>query len=242
MRVPPDDATEAHRDQEPDDGAATGRVEAAADRAAAYTAELDQVGEDRILTVPNVITLVRLSCLPVFVWLLLGQGNRAAAGWLLAGLGATDWVDGYIARRYHQVSTVGKILDPVADRLLFFTAIVAIIIDGAAPVWFCIAVLVRELTVAGATLVLAAMGARRIDVTWFGKAGTFGLMFAFPLFLAGSSTLWWADLGQTLAWLCGIPGLVLSYYAAILYVPLGAKALREGRADRAAGRAGTPSV
>src|SRR5690349_8874106 len=96
-------------------------------------------GTDRILTVPNLITLVRLACLPVFVWLLLGEENVAAAGWLLAGLGATDWVDGYIARRFHQVSTVGKILDPVADRLLFFTAIVAIIISGDAPLWFCIA-------------------------------------------------------------------------------------------------------
>ena len=153
-------------------------------------------GEDRILTVPNVITLVRLACLPVFVWLLLGQENQAAAAALLAVLGATDWVDGYIARHFHQVSTVGKILDPVADRLLFFTAIVAIIISGDAPLWFCLAVLVREVTVAVATLVLAALGARRIDVTWFGKAGTFGLMFAFPLFLAGASTVWWADFGQ----------------------------------------------
>ena len=195
-------------------------------------------GTDRILTVPNVITLVRLACLPVFVWLLLGEENVAAAGWLLAGLGATDWVDGYVARRFHQVSTVGKILDPVADRLLFFTAIVAIIISGDAPLWFCIAVLVRELVVAIATLVLAALGARRIDVTWYGKAGTFGLMFAFPLFLAGASTLWWADFGQAAAWMCGIPGLVLSYYAAFTYIPLGRKALREGRADRAAAHGG----
>lgn len=190
-------------------------------------------GEDRILTVPNVITLIRLACLPVFAWLLLGQDNREAAAGLLAALGATDWIDGYIARRFDQVSTVGKVLDPVADRLLFFTAIVAIIIDGAAPLWFCIAVLVREVIVAVATLVLAAMGARRIDVTWFGKAGTFGLMFAFPLFLAGSSAVSWHELAEVLAWICGIPALLLSYYAAITYVPIAAEALRTGRAQRA---------
>lgn len=192
----------------------------------------DTPGEDRILTVPNVITFVRLSLLPVYVWLLLGQGNRAAAAGLLAALGATDWIDGYVARHFHQVSTLGKVLDPVADRLLFFVGIGCIIIDGAAPTWFCIAVLVREGLVAGATLLLAALGARRIDVTWFGKAGTFGLMFAFPLFLAGSSTLSWASTAQALAWVAGIPGLVLSYYAAVLYVPKAAEALREGRAAR----------
>jgi cardiolipin synthase len=190
-------------------------------------------GEDRILTVPNLITLVRLGCLPLFVWLLLGEGDQVAAAWLLAGLGATDWVDGYVARHFDQVSTVGKVLDPVADRLLFLTAIVAIIIDGAAPLWFCIAVLVREAVVAGATLLLAALGARRIDVTWYGKAGTFGLMFAFPLFLAGSSSVWWNDAAEIGAWICGLPGLALSYYAAITYVPLAADALRSGRAHRA---------
>jgi cardiolipin synthase len=190
-------------------------------------------GEDRILTVPNLITLVRLCCLPVFVWLLLVQDNPAGAAGLLAGLGATDWVDGYVARRFHQVSTVGKVLDPVADRLLFFTAIVAIIIADGAPLLFCIAVLVREGLVAATTLTLAAMGARRIDVTWFGKAGTFGLMFAFPLFLAGTSTLYWADVATALAWICAIPGLAFSYWSAITYVPLAGAALREGRSRRA---------
>jgi cardiolipin synthase len=199
-------------------------------------------GDDRILTVPNLITLVRLACLPVFVWLLLGEESQTAAAVLLAALGATDWVDGYVARHFHQVSTVGKILDPVADRLLFFTAIVVVIISGDVPLWFCVAVLVREVLVAGTTLVLAALGARRIDVTWFGKAGTFGLMFAFPLFIAGNG-----DMGPTgfftfAAWCFGLIGLALSYYAAILYVPLARAALRDGRAARAAGRTTTPST
>ena len=87
---------------------------------------------------------------------------------------------------------------------------------------------------AAPTLVLAAMGARRIDVTWYGKAGTFGLMFAFPLFLASHSDLSWADTAGVLAWVAGIPGLVLSLYSAVLYVPLARRALAEGRADRAA--------
>lgn len=185
--------------------------------------------EDRILTVPNLVTVIRLACLPLFVWLLLGVGNRWGAGLLLGVLGATDWVDGWIARRWNQVSTAGKILDPVADRLLFLVTIVAIVIDDAAPLWFCVAVLARELVISLATLLLAAFGARRIDVTWYGKAGTFALMFAFPAFLWSGSSWRLDGLFGVLAWGFAIPGLVLSYWAAVLYVPLAARALREGR-------------
>jgi cardiolipin synthase (CMP-forming) len=187
---------------------------------------------DRILTIPNLITAIRLACLPVFLWLLFVEENRAAAGWLLAAVGVTDFLDGYIARHFHQESNLGKVLDPVADRLVFIVGGAAILIDGSVPTWFAVIVLVRELLVSGATLVLAAMGARRIDVTWYGKAGTFFLLIAFPLFLAAESSLdWW----QGWAWIAGIPGLVLSLYAAVLYVPMAKQALAEGRAERAAG-------
>jgi cardiolipin synthase len=184
----------------------------------------------QVLTLPNVITLVRLACLPLFVWLVFGPENLEAAAWLLGGLGATDWVDGYLARHLHQVSEVGKVLDPVADRLLFLVGGGAILIGGYVPVWFGVIVIGRELLVGATTLVLAALGARRIDVTWWGKAGTFGLMFAFPLFLMSHSDAAWADLAGVLAWLTGIPGLAFSLYAAARYVPLARTALAEGRA------------
>lgn len=193
------------------------------------------VGEDRILTVPNLITLVRLLCLPLFLYLLFGRDDRVAAAALLAALGITDWIDGYVARHFHQVSSLGKVLDPVADRLLFFVGAGAILIDGSIPVAFAVLVLVREVLVSVAVVVLAALGAKRIDVTWYGKAGTFALMFAVPLFLVGASTVTWAALARFCAWGFGIPGLVLAYYAAILYVPLGLDALREGRATRRVG-------
>ena len=181
---------------------------------------------DRILTLPNIITFVRLGLLPVFLWLLFGREDRASAAWLLAALGTTDFLDGYVARHFHQISNLGKLLDPVADRLIFIVGGGAILIDGSVPRWFAITVLARELLVSGATLALAAMGARRIDVTWSGKAGTFGLLMAFPLFLAHESSLrWW----QGWAWLTGIPGLALSLYAAVLYVPIARRALAEGR-------------
>lgn len=189
--------------------------------------DYDPSGEDRILTIPNVITVVRLCLLPVFLWLLFGKEDRATAAWLLAGLGTTDFFDGYIARHFNQVSNLGKILDPVADRLLFFIGVGGIAVDGAVPMWFAVAVLVREALVAGGTISLAAMGVRRIDVTWFGKAYTLLLMMAFPLFLASHSTLGWHEGARTAAWLLGAPGLVLSYYSAGLYVPMALRALRE---------------
>ena len=192
----------------------------------------DEVVSDRILTVPNLVTLVRLACLPLFLWLLFGREDRAAAAWLLAGLGITDWVDGYIARHFHQTSELGKVFDPVTDRLLFFVGGGGILIDGSVPTWFAVVVLIREALVAVATLLLAALGAKRIDVTWFGKAGAFFLMVAFPLFLASHSSLSWHETAGDLAWVAGIPGLALSLYSAALYVPLARSALSEGRAAR----------
>lgn len=189
-------------------------------------------GAGRILTVPNVISAVRLGCVPVFLWLLFAQEDRLAAASLLALLGATDWVDGWIARRYHQVSTVGKILDPTADRIMLITAILAIAIDGSVPWWFAALALGREVAVACAALVLGALGARRIDVTWWGKAGTFLSMTSFPLFLAGHADWPADDLCLLLAWAVGIPGLVISWYAAAAYLPAAVEALRQGRAAR----------
>ncbi|MFM7872886.1 MAG: CDP-alcohol phosphatidyltransferase family protein, partial [Actinomycetota bacterium] len=95
------------------------------------------MGEDRasdlgVATWPNLITLVRLCCLPVFVWLLLGAEEPGYAALILGGLGATDWVDGWVARRFDQVSEFGKKFDPTADRILFIVALVAIMIDGSA--------------------------------------------------------------------------------------------------------------
>jgi len=184
------------------------------------------------LTVPNAITVVRLACIPLFVWLLFGREHRAAAAWLLAGLGTTDWVDGFLARRWGQVSELGKVLDPTADRLLLIVGVGSIIIDGSAPLWFSLAVVVREVLVGGSVLALTLAGMERFDVRWSGKAGTFGLMVAFPLFLASHSTLGWRDTAEVLAWVAGIPGLCFSWWSAVRYVPVARDALARGRRSR----------
>ncbi len=186
--------------------------------------------DDRLVTAPNIITVSRLLLVPVFLWLLFGRENRAAAAVVLGFMGATDWVDGQVARRWGQVSELGKILDPAADRLVLVIAVVAITIDGSAPVWLSVPVLLREVIMFAAVTALAMLGARRIDVTFVGKAGTFMLMFAFPLLLFGNSSISWAWMAEIAGYACAIPGLVLSWFAAITYIPPALTALREGRA------------
>jgi cardiolipin synthase (CMP-forming) len=188
---------------------------------------------ERVLTVPNVISIVRLLCLPVFLWLLFGVDSELAAAVLLGVLGVTDWVDGYIARRFGQVSELGKVLDPTADRLLFFVGITAIVIAGAAPFWFSILALAREVLVGLSLVVLSLFGMKRFDVAWSGKAGTLCLMISFPSFLlAAGTTGFWHAFGLVFGWGWGLPGLAFSYYSAFTYVPMMRNALREGREAR----------
>ncbi|MGO9455669.1 MAG: CDP-alcohol phosphatidyltransferase family protein [Acidimicrobiales bacterium] len=203
----------------------------------------EEAGLDRVLTLPNGVTLVRLLCIPLFVWLLFGAHRQSAAAVLLAVLGATDWVDGFLARRLHQVSTLGKVLDPAADRILVATAVISIMVYGAVPLWFGIATLAREVVVAGTVLALAALGARRIDVLWIGKAGTFALMFAYPAFLLGDGPATWQLAVRVVAWGTGGVGLVLAWAAAVMYLVPARRALAEGRAGRRGQQTGgTPAT
>jgi cardiolipin synthase len=186
---------------------------------------------DRVLTVPNLVSVVRLLCAPVFV-MLLSSPHRAhwvAAGIVLAALGATDWVDGQLARRLHQVSTVGKVIDPVADRVLLLVAAASVVWFGAVPVWVAAVVLTREVVVVLGALLVAASGGRRIDVTLIGKAGTLMMMSAFPLFLFGHAPVSWHQVPEDAAWVFAIPGMVLAWAAAAGYVPAARAAVLEGR-------------
>ncbi|MEO5900050.1 MAG: CDP-alcohol phosphatidyltransferase family protein, partial [Ilumatobacteraceae bacterium] len=178
------------------------------------------VGSDRYLTVPNLFTLIRLCCIPLFLYLLFGRDNQAGAAWLLGILGSTDWVDGWLARRFNQVSEFGKVFDPTVDRILFIVAVTGIIVKHAAPLWFAWLVVAREVLVGGSVVIATvAFQMQRFDVTWWGKTATFLLMFALPGFMLGSSDFWGHTGFQVASWLLGIPGLILSYYTAITYIP-----------------------
>jgi cardiolipin synthase len=189
-----------------------------------------------VWTIPNLISFARLLCVPVFLWLLWAEERPVAAAALLAVLGATDWVDGYIARHFDQGSEVGKVLDPVADRVLLVSAGIALLTEdlpGSVKV-LALVVLVREVLIAVATLVLAMAGAKRIDVVWAGKAGTLAIMFSLPALLVAEEMEGAAAVAmQIVGWGFGLAGVVLSWYAAAQYVPAARAALRDGRDGRA---------
>jgi cardiolipin synthase len=162
---------------------------------------------DRILTVPNLLSLARLLILP-FVYVELASG-RLARG-LLVGMvfGATDWLDGYVARRYDQVTRLGQLLDPLSDRLFIMTIAVALVVSGLLPWWLVAAVVVRDVALLVAGTVMLRRGARPPAVTRLGKTATFGLMWAFvPLIASGiigtaedpQPVLWWIGFLMLLA-------------------------------------------
>ena len=197
----------------------------------------DELGDAGWRTWPNVVTLTRLALLPLFVYLLFGTDHRAVAAWLLASLGATDWIDGYLARRLHQVSRVGKILDPVADRLLVMVGLLAVAAAAGVPWWFALATLTREVVVSILTVGLFLWGAARIDVLWWGKVSTFALMVAVPLFLLTTNPHHralspWQHGIRDACWAVGICGLALSWIVLGGYLGPARLALREGRQSR----------
>lgn len=189
----------------------------------------------RIWTIPNLISLARLGCVPWFLYLLWGPERPAAAAWLLAVLGATDWIDGWIARRFDQGSELGKVLDPTADRALLVAAAVALLVEDLPGLvdGFLVVVLVREIVIAVVTVGLAVAGARRIDVVWAGKAGTLAVMFSLPMFLLADAVDGaWSVVLTIGGWGFGAAGIGLGYAAAAQYVPEARRALAEGRAAR----------
>jgi len=185
-----------------------------------------------VLTIPNFISLVRLLCLPIFLWALFSRDSRLAAALILGALGATDWIDGYIARRFNQVSPLGAILDPTVDRLLFIVGLVALGIDGAVPWVIAGLILFREAGIGLLMVVATAFGMERFSVTYLGKWATFILMFAVPALTLAQSGIAVEDLFLVTGWLLVVPGLFLSYLTAWRYLPAVVEHLRAGRAGR----------
>lgn len=168
-----------------------------------------------ILTLPNVVSFVRLLLIPLFLWLLLARDAVAASGWLLGFIGATDWVDGYLARRLDQVSEIGKFLDPLADRLAVASALIGGLIAGVLAPWFAWSLIVREALIAvGALLIGVRLGAK-LAVRDLGKLATLMLYAAIAWLFVGIGTpVRWLEVA---AWIVGVPGLVLYYIVGVQY-------------------------
>jgi cardiolipin synthase (CMP-forming) len=184
----------------------------------------------RIATVPNLLSFIRIALIPVFVLLLLNDGTEAAGLILLAAVVATDWIDGYIARHTGQVSNLGKVLDPVADRLAIAAGLVALMVRDAFPVWAGLLVLVRDgLVILAGTALLVRMRIR-MDVRWIGKFATFALMVAIPLIAWGRFDLWLHGLTLPVGWVIFAGGIATYYLAALFYAFDLAAAIRSARA------------
>jgi cardiolipin synthase len=188
---------------------------------------------DRIATVPNLLSLVRILLIPVFVLLLLRRGTEAAGLILLGVVVSTDWIDGYIARHTGQVSNVGKLLDPIADRLAIAAGLIALVARDAFPLWAALLVIVRDLVVmlAGGVVLLATRA--RIDVRWIGKLATFALMAAIPWIAWGNFRLPLHELTLPVGWVAYWIGIGAYYVAAVMYAFDLTRAVRQARAVRA---------
>lgn len=151
---------------------------------------------------------------------------------MLGILGITDWVDGWVARKFGQATAFGAVFDPVVDRILFLVAAIAVLAEGAVPSWFLVAIVAREVFVGLLMIVGQLLGMVRFPPTTLGKRYTFLLMMAVPLLLLGASSHPTASVAIPLGWVLGIPGLVLSGFTAVDYVPRVVRAVRAGRAER----------
>lgn len=192
---------------------------------------------DRIVTVPNALSALRLVGVPVFLWLILGPEADGWALLLLVASGATDYLDGLIARRYHQVSRLGQILDPVADRLYILATLVGLVLRDIVPWWFAVALVARDVLLAGLVPVLRPYGYVALPVHFMGKAATFNLLYAFPLLLLGDGTGGIASVALVFGWAFAVWGFALYWWAGVLYVRQGWRIVTAARvrADAAGG-------
>ncbi|MEV6705308.1 CDP-alcohol phosphatidyltransferase family protein [Micromonospora wenchangensis] len=190
---------------------------------------------DRVLTLPNLISFVRLLGVPLFLWLFLVVEADVAAIVVLAIGGTSDWVDGWIARRLGQVSRLGELLDPLADRLYILATLLAFTAREVVPWPFTAALLARELLLLGSLAVLRRHGYGPPPVHYVGKTATFLLLAAFPvLLLAAATTSVTATTAAAIGWGLAWWGLVLYWVAGAMYVVQAARLVRAARRGVAA--------
>jgi cardiolipin synthase len=173
---------------------------------------------DRVWTLPNVLSMLRLVGVPLVLWLILGPQADGLAVLVLAVVGFTDWLDGHLARAWHQTSRLGQMLDPIADRLYILSVLIALALREIVPWWLVAIVVGRDALVAVGVPVLKTRGFSSLPVHFLGKVATFCLLYAFPLVLLGSGEQGWLQIAWVLGWAFAIWGTVLYWYAGGLYV------------------------
>jgi cardiolipin synthase len=186
---------------------------------------------DRIWTVPNVLSMVRLVFVPIFLWLILtGQDNWAVVVLTLSGL--TDYLDGKIARRYNLVTRFGQLLDPVSDRLYILSTLLGLAWREIIPWWLVAILVAREIFGTALLMVVRHYGYRALPVHFIGKAATFDLLFAFPLILLGQGDSMLAVVALPIGWAFAWWGTVLYWVAGLMYAIQTRDVVRLARAAR----------
>ncbi|TCI95956.1 CDP-alcohol phosphatidyltransferase family protein [Aeromicrobium sp. IC_218] len=175
------------------------------------------MADDRILTIPNALSFLRLLLVPVFLWLVLGPELDEIALLVLMASGITDYLDGKLARDLGQMSKIGAILDPVADRLYILAVVVGLGMRDIIPWWLAVLLPLRDVFLFGLVPFLRTRGYSSLPVHFLGKAATAALLYAFPLLLLGDGSGTVADLANVFGWAFTIWGVGLYWWAGVLY-------------------------
>jgi cardiolipin synthase len=173
---------------------------------------------DQIWTIPNALSVLRLLGVPVFLWLLLGPHQDGWALVILAVSGFTDWLDGVLARKLNQMSRVGALLDPLADRLYILATLLGLVLRHVIPWWLAVVIVGRDVLVGLALPPLRKAGYGPPEVHYLGKAATFCLLYAFPLLLLGTYDGTAADIARPAAWAFTVWGTALYLWSGIVYL------------------------
>lgn len=197
-------------------------------------------GTDRLLTVPNVISLGRLASVPLFVWLFVsGRENLAVALYAVGAL--TDFFDGYIARRTNSVSELGKLLDPLADRIFIVALAVALVARQVLPLWLAVAIIARDLLLVSLFPLLDRRGIERIRVNLVGKSATAALLFGLTWLAISETGFFLADIGDEIGMTMTALGALLYWIATFMYAQQARVRLRDLRGARGLGDPDAPT-
>ncbi len=172
---------------------------------------------DRVLTIPNLLSVLRLLGVPLFLYLVLGPEYDVLALIVLMVSGITDYLDGMLARTLNQTSKLGQILDPVADRLYIFSVVVALAMRGIIPLWLAVILPLRDVFLFTLVPFMRTRGFTALPVHFLGKAATANLLYAFPLLLLGDDEGKLADFANVFGWAFAIWGTGLYWWAGLLY-------------------------
>ena len=177
----------------------------------------DGARTSQVWTIPNIISMVRLAGVPLFLWLVIGPEADVWALVVLMISGFTDWLDGYLARRLNQMSRLGEILDPVADRLYILAAVIGLLYRDIIPLWVAVLLPARDLFLWCLVPFLRTRGYSALPVHYLGKAATAALLYSFPMLFLGDGDGPAAPLAEVFGWAFAIWGIGLYWWAGLLY-------------------------